>query len=89
MARIDVIASSEVRREFPLHERLKLQFSGEAFNLFNHPNFGFGSAARTLTSGAAVFGKANQTLNNQLGGASSIYQTGGPRSFEFALKLIF
>jgi hypothetical protein len=76
-----------VRREFPIHERLKLQFRAEAFNIFNHPIFG--AIQNNLTTGAAVFGRASGTQNNQLGGLNALYQVGGPRSLQFALKLIF
>jgi hypothetical protein len=76
-----------IRREFPLHERLKLQFRAESFNLFNHPNFG--QIYSTLTDGPALFGRAEGTLNNQLGGLNPLYQVGGPRSLQMALKLIF
>jgi hypothetical protein len=76
-----------LRREFPIHERLKLQFRAEAFNIFNHPIFG--EIQNNLTTGTAVFGRATTTLNNQLGGLSALYQQGGPRSFQFALKLVF
>jgi hypothetical protein len=76
-----------LRKDFPLHERLKFQFRLEAFNLFNHPNFG--SINSSTLVGAAQFGRAINTLNAQLGGLNALYQTGGPRSLQLALKLIF
>jgi hypothetical protein len=74
-----------IRREFVLKEQLRLQFRAEAFNILNHPNFG--SVQTTLT--AANFGQATNTLNQQLGGISQLYQIGGPRSFQFAVKVLF
>lgn len=76
-----------VRREFPIHERLHLQFRAEAFNLFNHPNFG-GFNTR-LSAGKDLFGHAVATLNNSVGGLNSPYQIGGPRSLQLMLKLQF
>jgi hypothetical protein len=74
-----------LRREFRLGERLKVQLRGEAFNILNHPNFG---ATQTSLS-ANNFGQATNMLNRQLGGISQLYQIGGPRSLQFALKLLF
>jgi hypothetical protein len=80
-----------VRREFPLPERLKLQFRAEAFNLFNHPNFGVICPDLVYCQSSALlpFGHAYNTLNNSLGGLSALYQMGGPRSLQIALKLEF
>jgi Carboxypeptidase regulatory-like domain/TonB dependent receptor-like, beta-barrel/TonB-dependent Receptor Plug Domain len=78
-----------VRREFPIHERLKLQFRAEAFNVFNHPNFGMINATYCSAGPGCTFGQATATLANSLGGLSPLYQLGGPRSWQFALKLIF
>jgi hypothetical protein len=74
-----------VRRDFPIRGPLKLQFRAEAFNIFNHPNFG------TVNSnfGQKTFGQATGTLATSLGILSPIYQMGGPRSMQFALKLVF
>jgi len=82
-----------LRREFPIHDRLHLQFRAEAFNIFNHPNFGSvqnqlgaGPYSPTTLSG---FGGAQSTLNSALGGLNPLYQVGGPRSLQVSLKLLF
>lgn len=80
-------------RDFPIREGIKLQFRAELFNMLNHPNFGpFNSS---FTSGNVYFGKTTSMLNQYLGAAqatgqqSPLYLPGGPRSGEFAAKLIF
>jgi hypothetical protein len=84
-----------IRREFPLKDRLHLQVRAEAFNLFNHPNFGaLNTNCGASTPGAVctnpLLGQATDTLANALGGGlTQLYQQGGPRSFQLALKLIF
>jgi hypothetical protein len=79
-----------VQREFPLRERLRLQFRTEFFNIFNHPNFGsLDTAWSTTSTTSTTFGRSQSTLNNSLGGLSSLYQIGGPRSIQFALRLTF
>jgi carboxypeptidase family protein len=77
--------NTAIRREFPIGEALKLQFRAEAFNLFNHPNFG----VIDPNFGSTTFGEATATLAGSLGGLNSLYQQGGPRSMQFALKLVF
>lgn len=74
-----------LRREFPIGERLRLQFRGEAFNIFNHPNFG----PINTSLNTATFGQATATLNQSGGMLAQQYQQGGPRSMQLALKLLF
>jgi Carboxypeptidase regulatory-like domain/TonB dependent receptor len=79
-------------RDFSLRESVKLQFRAELFNVLNHPNFGQPSGS----FGGGGFGVSSETLNQNLNGSnlgsgafSPLYQIGGPRSIQFALKLFF
>ncbi len=85
-----------VRRLFKFTERVNLQFKAEMFNLLNHPNFGDPNGR--LNSGATpdpTFGRSTVMLGRSLGagtsggGLSPLYQIGGPRSIQLALKLQF
>lgn len=77
--------NTALRREFHIHDQLTAQFRAEAFNALNHPNFGY--VDPTLSD--AQFGQATMMLNQSLGAMSPLYQQGGPRSMQFALKLMF
>ncbi len=81
-----------VHRDFAIHEPVRLQFRAELFNVLNHPNFGQPNGF----FGTGGFGLSNQMLGQSLGGGnlggggfSPLYQVGGPRSIQLALKLVF
>jgi len=84
-------ADIAIQRQFLFTERLRLNFRSEFFNIFNHPNFG--RPIGDLTS--PQFGYSTQTLASSLGsggangGFNPLYQIGGPRSIQLALKLQF
>jgi hypothetical protein len=82
-----VQADLTLRRDFPFNDRVGLQFRAEAYNIFNHPIFG--DIYNSLTDGSVLFGQTYDTQSTQLGGLSSLYQIGGPRSMQVALKLHF
>jgi len=84
-------ADVAIQRQFALTDKVGLRFRAELFNLFNHANFG--PPDNVLTD--ALFGRSTQTLAGSLGsggangGVSPLYQIGGPRSIQLALKLVF
>jgi hypothetical protein len=84
-------ADFAVQRQFHFTERVGLRFRSEFFNIFNHPNFV--PPNNSLIS--PLFGHSTQTLASSLGsggpngGFNPLYQIGGPRSIQLALKLQF
>jgi Carboxypeptidase regulatory-like domain/TonB dependent receptor len=84
-------ADVALQRQFHFTEQVRLRFRAEFFNIFNHPNFG--NPNNSLPS--SFFGHSTQTLASSLGsggangGFNPLYQIGGPRSIQLALKLQF
>jgi len=78
-----------IRRQFSVRENVRLLFIAEFFNILNHPNFG----QPTTSLSSALFGQPTSTLatslQSQFSGFSPLYQIGGPRSIQLALKLTF
>jgi hypothetical protein len=65
-------------KDFPLTERVKVQFRAEAFNNFNTPNFYIGNGSTAASFGNTAFGTVSQTDPNYT-----------PREYQFALKAHF
>jgi hypothetical protein len=83
-----------IHRQFPIHDSVTLQFRAEMFNLLNHPNFGapVGNLSESdFGAATAMLGKSMAGAGNSIGagGLSPLYQVGGPRSVQLALKLQF
>jgi hypothetical protein len=88
------------RRQFNLTERVGLQLRAEFFNLFNRANFADPGGGLNFTTPTAAlpdgrltatttFGQSTAMLRSSLGGLNPVYQVGGPRSIQLALRLQF
>jgi hypothetical protein len=75
-----------LRRRFALTGRLELQFRAELYNVLNHPNF---ADPFESNPDSPTFGLSTRTLAAGLGGLNPVYQVGGRRSVQLALKLQF
>jgi len=79
-------------RKFNLTERLSIQLRGEAFNIFNHPNF---ANPQSSLSTPSTFGRSTTMLGRSLGsggnlaGFNPLFQVGGPRSFQLSIRAQF
>jgi TonB dependent receptor len=79
-----------VRRTIPITERISLNLSAQAYNVFNHPNFANPSPLEGANLASPNFGVVTEMLNQSFGGAvNSLFRTGGPRSIELAVRLRF
>ncbi|HKS29148.1 MAG TPA: TonB-dependent receptor [Pyrinomonadaceae bacterium] len=92
-------------REFKFSERVGLQLRAEVFNLFNHPNFedpigpalvlGTRQSILEPLRANTAFGQSTSVYGRSLwsgaagGSFGPFYNPGGPRSFQFSLKLKF
>lgn len=74
-----------LRRQFNFTEKFNAQFRVELFNAFNQANFA--DPVGNLTN--SLFGRSTQMLGRSLGGLNSLYQIGGPRSIQLAVRLQF
>lgn len=85
-----------MHRKFDLSERTSLEFRVEAFNVFNHPNFanpaGFGDPGSLFLIKSSNWGQSSAMLANGLGSTlipgelNPLFQIGGPRTLQFALR---
>jgi len=84
----DTFFSTDIRlsRVFRIRERTKLSFMAEAFNLFNIANLsGYGSGLNAL----ATTGVQAATYGQPTVRTAQVFGTGGPRAFQFGVRLSF
>lgn len=74
-----------IQKDIPIQNRLHAQFRVDAFNLFNHPNFGYIDPYLIDRQ----FGQVTKMLNASQSAISPVYQEGGPRTLQFSLKFQF
>ncbi|HLI84385.1 MAG TPA: hypothetical protein VKV17_10735 [Bryobacteraceae bacterium] len=80
-----------VHKRFKISDRTSFEFRSEFFNIFNHPNFASPAASgNNLLTAGSLFGVSQEMANMSSGGLlPPLFNSGGPRSIQFALKVLF
>ena len=68
-------------------ERLTAQFRAEFYNILNHPNLATGSGSISGSSEGTTFAQPNTSWDQA--STNPVLGTGGARTIQFGLKLIF
>lgn len=74
-------------KNFPVRERMNVQFRAEFFNLANHPNFSLPS--NVITSFNSSTGVITDSRVGRIDGAADGNVTGAQRQIQFGLKFVF
>jgi hypothetical protein len=74
-----------IRQTYQLREGLNMQLKIEAFNVFNHPNFGYIDPSFS----DLLFGQSSKMLDQSFGNAGALYNQGGPRALQVSVKATF
>jgi hypothetical protein len=86
----DSVISQDIRitKTFSFSENLKLDLIGEVFNVFNFANLTYPTAI-TLADEGTDPGDILTVVHGPTARTSSVFGTGGPRAFQFAVKFRF
>jgi hypothetical protein len=76
---------ASLSRIFAIHEAIRLEVRGEAFNIVNHTNF----VAAATGTGIPGISTGGISLSRSSSNFGQITTAGDPRIFQFALKLYF
>ena len=74
-----------IRQTYQLWEGVNMQLKIEAFNVFNHPNFGYVDPSFS----DLLFGQSTKMLDQSFGNAGALYNQGGPRALQVSVKATF
>jgi Carboxypeptidase regulatory-like domain len=87
----DSVISQDVRlsKRFKFTESMRLELIGEVFNLFNVANLtGFGDD-QTIPAAEDITQPGDFTVYHPTSRTNSVFGTGGPRAFQFAVRFTF